>query len=80
MPPIDRDKPTHYTIHDRHDGGKQIGGTHKSGATASARVSKLDNEYGGYRYMRRAHYADDTPVGTAGAGPGVGPNVDKPEN
>ena len=47
----------HYIIIDKQT-GKQVGKPYKNGAQASRRVDKLDNQYGAYRYIRKAIYHD----------------------
>lgn len=42
----------HYVIIDRHT-MQQVGQPYKSRSRASARVNKLDNTYGAYRYSVR---------------------------
>ncbi len=54
--PSSTDLPIHYVIIDRQT-GQQVGAPYSSGKRASARVNKLDIDYGASRYSRRPVYA-----------------------
>jgi hypothetical protein len=54
--PAASDFPIYYVIIDRQT-GRQVGAPYTSGKRASARVNKLDLDYGASRYSRRPVYA-----------------------